>query len=409
MSRARKFLVFLLIGGILAMQLGFTIALMKGDGIRVHWPDSKLASARAFEVTGDAWMAPGRGSIAAIEVLASPATAGLSPAEREAGSVRARGALTWVEDRGKPLYPLQFWTAPIELPSAGEWELVATARDASGREIRSKVRRFSADEVPPRAFVPWSGQHLAALAVSAALIAAFGFAAAKGGERFMRRAAPWYTLVLFAQEFAFQTYWFSRDAWSPSTALMLHMCGLAILLLPPVMMMGPSKTRDRLSELLYFWGTGGAVQALIFPDIMAFGFPTFRFFTFFASHALIIAGSLALATSGRARITLAAVGRLFLRTTLLLVPIWAIDHAMAFLPPYAPANYFLMGYPPTMGSVIDVFADAFGPSPRYVLGIELMGVVVFGALWAPWAVARKLREKRGKGAAPRPRSGTAAP
>lgn len=70
--------------------------------------------------------------------------------------------------------------------------------------------------------------------------------------------------------------------------------------------------------------------------------------------------------------------------------------------------HFLMGYPPTMGSVIDVFADAFGPSPRYVLGIELMGVFVFGALWAPWAIARRIREE-GKGAAPRsgPESGAA--
>ncbi|MDP3179850.1 MAG: TIGR02206 family membrane protein, partial [Spirochaetaceae bacterium] len=182
--------------------------------------------------------------------------------------------------------------------------------------------------------------------------------------------------------------------WSTATSLMLHRCGIAILLLPAVMMMRPSLFRDRLSEIVYFWGTGGAVQALIFPDVGAHGFPTFRFFAFFISHGLIIAGSFALVTSGRLRITIGSLGRHYLATNIILVPIFFIDRLLASVPPYAPGNYFLLGYPPPQGSIVDLFAQIFGPSPWYVIGFEIMGIGVFGILWLPWALARLRAAKR---------------
>src|SRR2546430_11150726 len=45
----------------------------------------------------------------------------------------------------------------------------------------------------------------------------------------------------------------------------------------------------RWFEVAYFWGIGGTVQAVLTPNL-AFGFPDFRFFSFFVSHCGIIIG-----------------------------------------------------------------------------------------------------------------------
>ena len=51
------------------------------------------------------------------------------------------------------------------------------------------------------------------------------------------------------------------------------------------------------------------------------------------------------------------------------------------MPPYELGNYFVMGYPPPNGSIVDLFADIFGPAPRYLVGLELMGLTVFGLIY----------------------------
>ena len=42
-------------------------------------------------------------------------------------------------------------------------------------------------------------------------------------------------------------------------------------------------------EVAYFWGIGGTLQAILTPNL-PFGFPDFRFFSFFIGHSGIVAG-----------------------------------------------------------------------------------------------------------------------
>jgi uncharacterized membrane protein YwaF len=63
-------------------------------------------------------------------------------------------------------------------------------------------------------------------------------------------------------------------------------------------------------------------------------------------------------------------------------------------------NYFIMGYPPPTGSVIDVFAAMFGPAPWYLAGLTLMGIALLGVLYLPYPVRRLIR-RRAAPAAPR--------
>ena len=44
---------------------------------------------------------------------------------------------------------------------------------------------------------------------------------------------------------------------------------------------------------------------------------------------------------------------------------YGINMLMWQIPPYEPGNYWIMGFPPPTGSVVDLFASWFGPTPRY--------------------------------------------
>jgi uncharacterized membrane protein YwaF len=56
-------------------------------------------------------------------------------------------------------------------------------------------------------------------------------------------------------------------------------------------------------------------------------------------------------------------------------------------------NYFIMGYPPPTGSVIDIFAAIFGPAPWYLAGLALMGIVLLGILYLPYPIRRMIRRR----------------
>ena len=154
------------------------------------------------------------------------------------------------------------------------------------------------------------------------------------------------------------------------------------------------RTRRFLFEILYFWGLGGAVQALFAPDIGFHGFPEMKYLGYFISHGTIILSVLFAAAAYRIQLTWRSLVRAAVVTNIALVLAYGVNQLLRLIPPYEPGNYFVMGYPVPQGSVIDLFAAWFGPSPRYVIGLELMGVVVFSLLWLPYPLARLARRRR---------------
>ena len=215
--------------------------------------------------------------------------------------------------------------------------------------------------------------------------------ARKGGVAWLEKAAPFIALAMWLNELAYQSYWMAVGGWSQSVSLMIQMCGLSIVFLPVCLFMKDGPRRTWLADVLYFWGIAGAAQAILTPDIGASGFPSYRYFSFFISHGLIIAAVVALFASGAARITKRSLARCLIVSNLVLIPDYAIDRLLALIPPYIPGNYFALGYPPPTGSPIDLMVSIFGPSPRYIVGLELMGIVVFLVLWLPWAIADRPR------------------
>jgi hypothetical integral membrane protein (TIGR02206 family) len=385
---SRKIIVATGLSLILGAQAAFIVVLSTRDGVRVKSPDGSVTVDRTFVAAGDAWMREG---IARILVHAAPldgdrrGEAAVFEAERDA-----------VRYHGQVQFLLSTWSAKVQLPSDGRWELWADAEGMQGGTTRAASRMLEVRAGSPvREFRPWTVGHLVPLAIIVAVSIAVALVARRTGA--FDRFALVMALCMWANEFAYQLwFFFFARGWSVATALMIQMCGLSILLIPVMLFSEKPRVRQFLFDILWFWGVGGAIQALIAPDIGTSGFPAFRYFSFFISHGLIIACTALMAAAGGVRLTFRSFVRAVVVTNLLLLPVYGIDLLIRLIPPYDAGNYFVLGYPPPTGSVVDVFVEWFGTSPRYVVGLELMGFVVFLVLYLPWPIARRLSARRAR-------------
>jgi len=391
MKRSRAVFLVVGLGLLLTVQGVSTSLLLIPDGARIQWPEPESRHGLDFTASGDAWASPGPWAISSLQVEARPSG---SPEATPLGFPAERPVIVY--GRRSP-YALPTWTARVALPAAGDWTLRIAARTTDGRRIESAGRRLLASSalagVEDSGFSSWSAPHL--FAIGAVILGAFAVAyfARRGGASWLDAAAPYIAFAMWANELAYQSYWMIVGGWSHSVSLMLQMCGLSIVFIPVCLFMRDSPRRRHLADVLYFWGLGGAAQAILTPDIGASGFPSYRYFSFFLSHGLIIIAVIALVSSGSVKIGLRSLARCVLISNVVIVPVYLVDRLLALVPPYAPGNYFALGYPPPTGSPIDFLVKIFGPSPRYIAGLEIMGALVFTLLWLPWGLSAKSRKK----------------
>jgi hypothetical integral membrane protein (TIGR02206 family) len=390
MKRSRIVFLGVGLGMLVSIQALGTSLLLSRDGARIQWPEPGSRHGRDFISSGDVWMAPGPGAIASLVVEARP---GFSP---EASPIVFPAERAIVRYQGRALFALPTWTARISLPFDGDWALKLAATTSDGRRVESSAKKaIIADRggAAEGGFASWSAPHL--LAIGSILLACLlvAYFARRGGPPWLDKAAPFIASAMWLNELAYQSYWIAVGGWSQSVSLMLQMCGLSIILSPLCLFLAEGPWRRYLADILYFWGIGGALQAILTPDIGFSGFPSYRYFSFFISHGLILVAMVALVASGSIRISLRSLSRCVLVSNLVIVPIYLIDRLLALFPPYAPGNYFAIGYPPPTGSPIDLLVRLFGPSPRYVIGLEIMAVLVFFLLWLPWGMRSWARSR----------------
>ena len=376
-----------------ATDIAFSVRLGSPAGARIHTPVNGLVYPRLITIEGDAWSRQG---IDRVDVVATHPGGAATTVEATRLSIRYRGA---------PISPLAAWSARLDLPVDGDWTIGTRARLSDGRSIEAEARlaRVSAG-APGRAFVPFGRQHLIAIAVVAAVClgVALRFRVARSPTEVAAVGAA-IAAVLWANEYTYHWYWFTIGAFTITNNFMLHMCGLAIVLIPFLFTLEPGRGRQYLFEIIYFWGLGGAVQALLAPDIGQHGFPELKAFAFFISHGLICAAAVYMIAAKKMSLTFGSLVRALVATNVATLLVYLVNLAVAAVPPYEVGNYFMIGYPPPTGSVIDVFSDLFGPSPRYIVGLEAMALLVFLLIYLPFPVGRALRRSRrlrGGGAGP---------
>jgi len=99
----------------------------------------------------------------------------------------------------------------------------------------------------------------------------------------------------------------SRGTTTWQQMLPMQLCDWGMVVVIVAMWTG----NQRWFELAYFWGIGGTLQAVLTPNLR-FGFPDWRFISFFTSHCGIIIGVVFLMLTRRYRPYPMSIVRVFL-------------------------------------------------------------------------------------------------
>jgi len=139
---------------------------------------------------------------------------------------------------------------------------------------------------------------------------------------------------------------------------------------------------QRWFEVAYFWGIGGTLQAVLTPNLR-FGFPDWRFISFFTSHCGIIVGVVFLMLTRGYRPYPISIVRVWLWSEFYFVVTFVVDGLTGF-------NYGFLLHKPEAFSILSFLSDS---RPLYLLQMHGVALLFFLALYAPFAVVDLVRRK----------------
>jgi hypothetical integral membrane protein (TIGR02206 family) len=140
---------------------------------------------------------------------------------------------------------------------------------------------------------------------------------------------------------------------------------------------------QRWFEVAYFWGIGGTLQAVLTPNLR-FGFPDWRFISFFTSHCGIIIGVVFLMLTQKYRPYPRSILRTFLWSEFYFVVTLIADELTGF-------NYGFLLHKPEAFSILSFLSDS---RPLYLLQMHGVALLFFLGLYAPFAVVDLVRRGR---------------
>lgn len=165
-------------------------------------------------------------------------------------------------------------------------------------------------------------------------------------------------------------WYITTGNWHVTSSLPLELCSIATIT-GGIMLI----TKNRfLFEVFYFIAIGGAIQAIVTPDLY-FGFPQFRFLQFFIDHMLLIISPIILIIFYQFRITFKSLIKSFITLNSIALIVFIINHIIS-------ANYMFLIEKPHGGSLLDFL----GPYPYYLISLELVTIVVFLILYLPFFI-----------------------
>lgn len=176
--------------------------------------------------------------------------------------------------------------------------------------------------------------------------------------------------ILIFQEVSFQIWSITTGLWSVKYTLPLQLCSITTIL-TAVLLVTKSK---KLYQIIYFWGIGGAIQALLTPELGIYTYPHFRYFEFFIAHGAIIAGCLFMTFVEGYRPKLKSVWE-----SMIVLNIYAV--IVGIFNKIVEANYMFLCTKPEVPSIMDIL----GPWPFYIASLEIVAVVFFLILYLPFA------------------------
>jgi hypothetical integral membrane protein (TIGR02206 family) len=240
--------------------------------------------------------------------------------------------------------------------------------------------------------VLFRGAHLVSLAISFSVVIGLPIFLRRVllTEESKRKFRVGLALAMLAQHSTYFIWLAALGVFDFRIHLPLHICALTSIL-SAISLISGSK---RLPHLIVFWAIGGALQALVTPDA-PFGWPHFRYIQTNVHHGLIVFSGAYYLVVERVRPTIKTLLWAALITNLYLGAIMAFNALSG-------SNYLYVNGPPPFPTMVDFLIGIFGPWPRYLLGLELIGWLSFGLVWLPFGALTLFKgsragEVRGKG------------
>lgn len=174
-----------------------------------------------------------------------------------------------------------------------------------------------------------------------------------------------YAFSLLIMECFYHLWLIGSSRWSIKFSLPLELCSITVILAIILLFSG----NKYIYDIVFYAGIGGAIQAVLTPDLEV-GFPHFRFFHFFYSHSGIILTACYFTWMKGYVPTIKGLFRTFLLLNLLLPFIYGINVILE-------SNYMFLIQKPIGGSLLDYL----GPHPWYILSLEIAALVTFFLLF----------------------------
>lgn len=219
-------------------------------------------------------------------------------------------------------------------------------------------------------FVLFGAAHLAALA-GVALLNLWLLRFRSAPEETRRRIRWGMALTLWGNEIGWHLWHIATGQWTFQTMLPLHLCSVMVWLGALTLV----RRSYRIYEFLYFLGIGGALQALLTPDLGLYGFPHYRFWQTFISHGLIVTSAVYLTVVEGFRPTWKSVGRVVVGANVYMLAVFFVNQWLG-------SNYLFIARKPETASLLDMLP----PWPYYIAYIELIGLLTCLLLYLPFAL-----------------------
>ena len=221
-------------------------------------------------------------------------------------------------------------------------------------------------------FVPFTPVHFITLATLVLINTALAiwFVKARNSMRVQRFGCylGWFLLV---NELFYLAWSLWSGGWSMEYSLPLHLCDAAIIL-AGIMLIFKSFSAF---EIVYFWGLGGALQALLTPDLY-YPFPHVIYFNFFLNHSAIITAIAYMISVKSWKPSFSSIIKTFVFTNLYMAVISIVNLATG-------GNYMFLCSKPENPSILDFL----GPWPWYVLSLQGVGLVICLLLYLPFGIS----------------------
>jgi hypothetical integral membrane protein (TIGR02206 family) len=233
------------------------------------------------------------------------------------------------------------------------------------------MTQFFAKDWSGAPFIFFGAAHIVALLVVVMLNVFLIWRYKNAPEKARRNVAYVMAGVLWANELSWHLWNAFTGQWTIQTMLPLHLC--SVLVWTGALMLVTKNYS--IYEFCYFLGIGGALQALLTPDLGLYSFPHFRFFQTYISHGLIISAAIYMTVVEGFRPTWKSLLRVALWINVYMAVVFGINLLIG-------SNYLFVAHKPPTASLLDLLPAW----PWYILWMEAIGLVMCLILYLPFAI-----------------------